>query len=98
MLVDGIDFGLGPAASVTAPRFGTAHHLGSFRQTPPRLGSLMLSKEIGEAAGADLEARGHRVEFVSKPLWAPSVVAIDPETRALQAAGDPLAGRHSLAI
>src|SRR6185436_3824275 len=40
MLLDVIDFGMTPAEAVTVPRFGTNHHLGSFRQTKPDLGSL----------------------------------------------------------
>src|SRR5207237_6699191 len=42
MVLDALDFGLSPAESVTAPRFGTNHFVGSFRQAPPALGSLLL--------------------------------------------------------
>src|SRR5262249_1860714 len=47
LLLNCIDFGLSPAEAVTAPRFGTNHHLGSFRQTPPQLGSLLIYEEVG---------------------------------------------------
>src|SRR5439155_17055385 len=43
LLVSAIDFGMSPADAVTAPRLGTKHHPGSFRQAPPELGSLTLS-------------------------------------------------------
>src|SRR5262249_44860373 len=39
LLLNVIDFGMSPADAVSAPRFGTEHHLGSFRQKAPVLGS-----------------------------------------------------------
>src|SRR5207248_1860529 len=61
LLLDFIDFGLSPEEAVVAPRFGTNHHLGSFRQTAPVLGSLLLYPEVGDNTFRDLEARGHKV-------------------------------------
>jgi gamma-glutamyltranspeptidase/glutathione hydrolase len=95
MVLDAIDFGLAPAESVTAVRFGTDHFVGSFRQTPPRLGSLSIYEDAGEAVIAGLKALGHQVTPVRGPLWAPSVLAIDPGSGVIQAAGDPRAGRHA---
>ena len=56
LLLDLIDFGLTPAEAVTAPRFLTEHFLGSFRQTPPKLGSLEINPEVGEDVLAELRA------------------------------------------
>jgi gamma-glutamyltranspeptidase/glutathione hydrolase len=95
MLLDAVDFGLSPAECVTAPRFGTNHHVGSFRQTPPALGSLLLYPEFGEATIHDLEARGHKVTVRKAPLWSPTVLSIDPATGLIRAAGDPKARRHA---
>jgi gamma-glutamyltranspeptidase/glutathione hydrolase len=95
MVLDHIDFGLSPAESVTAVRFGTGHFLGSFRQTPPKLGSLMIYEAAGESLISELKARGHRVEVAREPLWNPCVLSIDPATGAIRAAGDPKAGRHA---
>ncbi len=95
MVLDAIDFGLAPEESVTAVRFGTDHFVGSFRQTPPRLGSLSIHEDAGEAVISGLKALGHQVTAVRGPLWAPSVMAIDPATGMKQAAGDPRAGRHA---
>ena len=72
LLLDVIDFGLEPARAVTAPRFGTNHHLGSFRQKPPELGSLLLYPEVGDNTFRDLEARGHKLTPRRPPLWAPT--------------------------
>jgi gamma-glutamyltranspeptidase/glutathione hydrolase len=97
MLLDVIDFGLSPAEAVTAPRFGTNHFLGSFRQTKPDLGSLRINPEVGDDTLADLGRRGHRVRIHKGALWAPSVLTIDPKSRVIHGAGDPKAGRHAAA-
>jgi gamma-glutamyltranspeptidase/glutathione hydrolase len=97
MVLDSIDFGLAPREAVTAIRFGTNHLIGSFGQTPPDLGSLLVYPEIGADTIADLEARGHKVQSRRAPLWNPSVLAIDPATKHIDAAGDPKAGRHAFA-
>jgi len=97
MMINCLDFGMSPAEAVTAPRFGTNHHLGSFRQTPPGLGSLLIYADAGEDTIQDLQSRGHKVTVRRPPLWSPCVLAIDPKTGALRGAGDPRAGRHAVA-
>jgi gamma-glutamyltranspeptidase/glutathione hydrolase len=97
VLLNLIDFLLSPAEAVTAPRFGTNHFVGSFRQTPPSLGSLLLDPAVGEATIQELKARGHRVTLRKPPLWAPTALRIDPVSGAIEAAGDPKAGRHAAA-
>jgi gamma-glutamyltranspeptidase/glutathione hydrolase len=94
LLTDLIDFGLTPEKSVTAPRFGTDHHFGSFRQKAPVLGDLQLNPQFPKEVGRNLEERGHKV--VSKrPADAPVVIRIEDGT--FQAAGDPRARRHAAA-
>jgi gamma-glutamyltranspeptidase/glutathione hydrolase len=95
MLLDCLDFGLSPAEAVRSPRFGTNHLLGSFRQTPPTLGSLLINPAVGEETIRDLRARGHKVTIRKGPLWSPTVVSVDPATGLIRAAGDPRAGRHT---
>src|SRR5205823_14777570 len=97
LLIDALDFGLRPADAVTAPRFGTNHHLGSFRQKAPELGSLLLNDEMAAETVKELRARGHKVTMKKGALWAPSMLRFDPETGQIQAAGDPKAGRHAAA-
>jgi gamma-glutamyltranspeptidase/glutathione hydrolase len=96
LLVNSIDFGLSPADAVTAPRFGTNHHLGSFRQNAPQLGSLLLHPDLGQAAATALTERGHKVT-VRRPSEAPVLLTLDPQTGMLRAAGDPKARRHAAA-
>ena len=97
MVLDAIDFGLSPAESVSAVRFGTNHHVGSFGQTPPQLGSLLIYPTAGDQTIAALKAKGHHVSTSGPPLWAPCVLAIDPASGHKQAAGDAAAGRHAAA-
>jgi gamma-glutamyltranspeptidase/glutathione hydrolase len=97
VLLNSIDFGLSAADAVTAPRFGTNHHLGSFRQTPPQLGSLLLYQDFDRETVKELEARGHKVSLRKPPLWSPSVLRLDPKTGMIHAAGDPRARRHAAA-
>jgi gamma-glutamyltranspeptidase/glutathione hydrolase len=98
LLVNEIDFGLEPAASVVAPRFMTDHFIGSFRQTPPALGRLRINPELGTSVLNALKARGHILSVNTGSLGAaPSVISIDPASGRMRAAGDPRAGRHALA-
>jgi gamma-glutamyltranspeptidase/glutathione hydrolase len=97
MLLDVLDFGMSPADAVRAPRFGTNHKVGSFRQAPPALGSLLINPDVGESVITQLTARGHKVVARKGPLWAPCVLSIDPNTRMQHGAGDPRAGRHAAA-
>jgi gamma-glutamyltranspeptidase / glutathione hydrolase len=97
LLLNAIDFGMGPRQAVTAPRFGTNHHLGSFRQKAPELGSLLLYPEIGDKTTKELKGRGHKVTISKRALWAPVMLRIDPKTGVIEAAGDPRARRHAAA-
>ena len=97
LLVNHIDFGLDPASSVVSPRFMTDHLINSFRQTPPALGKLRINPEVGTKTLDQLKDRGHILNISSGPLAAaPSMIAIEPGTGKLRAAGDPRAGRHSM--
>jgi gamma-glutamyltranspeptidase / glutathione hydrolase len=98
LLLNVIDFGMSPAEAVTAPRFGTNHLLGSFRQTAPDLGSLLLNAEVGAAVIQNLKDRGHKVTIKRNALWAPVLLRIDALTGVVEAAGDPRTKRHAAAF
>jgi gamma-glutamyltranspeptidase / glutathione hydrolase len=95
LVINAIDFGMAPAEAVTAPRFGTNHHLGSFRQAAPELGSLSLANGHESGLVKQLEAFGHKVKVSKGSLWAPVMLRIDPKTGMKDAAGDPQARRHA---
>ncbi len=97
LLLDWIEFGLGPADAVTAPRFITNHYVGSFNQTPPQLGSLLVEESLGKETIDALSARGHRIQCGKPPFGSPVMLVVDPVTGRKQAAGDPKAGRHARA-
>ncbi len=97
LLLSHIEFGMAPAEAVTAPRFVTAHHVGSFNQPPPQLGSLSVYEAFGEETIEALKARGHRVKVGRPPFAHPVMLTIDPATGRKQAAGDPKARRHARA-
>jgi gamma-glutamyltranspeptidase/glutathione hydrolase len=97
MLLATIDFARSPAQAVTLPRYSTAHHIGSFSQPPPKLGSLAINPEAGVEVIARLKALGHDVTESTGPIGHPCVLRIDPVTGRKEAAGDPRAKRHARA-
>ena len=97
MVLNQIEFGLSPAESTTAVRFGTNHHVGSFGQTPPALGSLSIHADADEATIRALRQRGHTVQSSAGALWAPSIIRIGSDGR-LEAAGDARARRLAAAV
>jgi gamma-glutamyltranspeptidase/glutathione hydrolase len=99
LVLNQIDFDLAPEASVTAPRFMSDHFISSFRQAKPDLGGLRINPAIGQATLDELARRGHRLKLSPSVLSAaPSVIARDPATGLLRAAGDPRARRHAGAL
>ena len=97
MVMNYVDFGMAADESVAADRFGTDHHIGSFGQTPPSLGSLSINPGAGEATMKVLAERGHKVRVSNGPLWSPCVLQRNEAGRFFSA-GDPRAGRHAAAV
>ncbi|MFO0867625.1 MAG: gamma-glutamyltransferase [Pirellulales bacterium] len=97
LLLACLDFHRSPAEAVTLPRFSTAHHIGSFSQPPPQLGSLTVNPEVTETTLERLRQLGHQVTVSPGPIGHPSVLRIDPATGRKEAAGDPRTKRHARA-
>ncbi|MFO0953702.1 MAG: gamma-glutamyltransferase [Isosphaeraceae bacterium] len=96
LVANHVDFGLSPSDSVLAPRWMSDHFVGSFRQAPPKLGSLRINPSYGASVLSDLTARGHKLSPAENSLGAAATaISVDPSTRVLRAAGDPRAGRHA---
>lgn len=95
MILNHIDHGLAPDASVTAPRFQTHHYVGSFGQSEPALGSLFIQEEFSLGTLSELRARGHDLNVARPPVWWPCVLSLDGPRK--HAAGDPAARRHAAA-
>ena len=103
-LLHNIEFGLMPEKAVTAARFSTGHHQGSFDPNPNRkqatgpLASLTIHEDVGEDVIEELKKRGHNVNTTTGPIAYPVMIYKDPKTKMIYAAGDPRAGRHAGAI
>jgi len=98
LLLWSIEFGAMPAAAVTAPRFATGHHVGSFSQTRPRLASLRVHSGVAKEVIDALTGRGHKVSVARGAIAQPVMLYIDPKSRTIHAAGDPSARRHAGAL
>jgi gamma-glutamyltranspeptidase / glutathione hydrolase len=104
LLLGAIEFGMLPAAAVTAPRFATAHHQDSFDPNPDRTrtfkgpGSLTVSDTVDEGIREELSQRGHELEVKTAPIALPVMITIDQQSGVLHAAGDPKASRHAAGL
>lgn len=85
-------FGMDPQAAVEAPRFASYSWPASAIPHSYHPGRLNLEADIGDAVGADLAGRGHRIEWWPPRKWsAGSVcsVGIDMATGLRYGAADP---------
>ena len=104
VLLNFLEFGMTPAAAVTAPRFNTFHHENSFKPDADRadarepLCSLHAHTGIDRAVRDELTARGHNVTTTDGPIATPVMLHVDGRTGMIHAAGDPAAARHAAAI
>ncbi len=96
MVMNYVDHGLAPQASVVGARFISKHRIGSFGQTAPEPGRLLINPGAGEPTIAALRARGHDVSVTRHLLGNPCVLLRD-ESGELHAAGVARGGRHAAA-
>ena len=66
-----IEFGALPEAAVTASRFATGHHVGSFSQQTPKLGSLRVHSGVKKEVTDALAKRGHKISVSRGGIAAP---------------------------
>jgi gamma-glutamyltranspeptidase/glutathione hydrolase len=92
VILNYVEFGMGPEEAFKAPRFSTEHFISSFGQERARLGSLSVPKSLPEDVQADLRARGHVVTIGSESVGGVALIGIDPKTRQATAVG-PAAGK-----
>lgn len=104
LLLNFIEFGMTPAAAVTAPRFATEHHQDSFDPNPVREqtfgqpGSLTISDQIAPNVRSALAQRGHQVVAKAGPIATPVMLYADAASGLYYAAGDPATGRHAAGL
>jgi len=92
VILNHVEFGLSPEEAFKAPRFSTAHFIGSFSQSRARLGSLSVPKTLPEEVQADLRARGHVVTIGRGAVGGVALIGIAPKTKQATAVG-PAAGK-----
>jgi gamma-glutamyltranspeptidase/glutathione hydrolase len=99
VLLNFVEFGMAPEQAVTAPRFVTAHHQGSFDPNPDRqaafkeAGSLTIHEDVPSPVREELARRGHKVVASPTGFASPVMIHIDGQT--FHAAGDPSTRRHA---
>jgi gamma-glutamyltranspeptidase / glutathione hydrolase len=87
LFLNAIEFGFSPAEAVAKPRFYTDHYIGSFGQTPPKLGNLRLTPGL-EAAMDPLAALGHKVSIDPALGICCPVMLAGTQEEGFRAAGD----------
>jgi len=92
VIVNYVDFGMGPVEAFKAPRFSTEHFVGSFGQDRPRFGSLSVPNTLPEKVQAELRARGHVVTVSREGVGGVGLIGIDPKIKQATAVG-PAAGK-----
>ena len=103
LLLGCIDFGMMPAADVTAPRFATDSYQDSFNPSAKRettivsLGLLTVNDTVSERTRDELARRGHRLKVTAGAVAAPVMLYLEPAGGMVFAAGDPAAGQHAAA-
>ncbi len=103
-LLNHIEFGMMPEDAVTAGRFSTPHHQGSFNPNPERektlgtLAGLTVDDRIKTGVKEELAKLGHKIATTTGPIAHPVMIYLDPDTGIIRAAGDPRARRHAAAL
>jgi len=87
VILDYVDFGMGPEEAFKAPRFSTTHFISSFGQDRANLGSLSVPNTLTEEVRADLRARGHVVTSSGAGVGGVALIGIDPTTGLATAVG-----------
>lgn len=98
--INALVFGMDMQEAVEAPRFATYSFPSSFAPNDYFPGLLMLEEAIGEQTGADLAARGHKVDWWKGLSWkAGGVCAVqvtETDGHRLQAGADPRRAAHAM--
>ncbi|MGB2668148.1 MAG: gamma-glutamyltransferase [Candidatus Acidiferrum sp.] len=77
LILDYIEFSMQSATAVSTPRFATAHHISSFGQEGPKLGSLQVNRDVPEETLKELEHRGHKVQLTSGEIGGAAMIWCD---------------------
>lgn len=77
IILNHVDFDMGPEEAYGAPRFSTSHFISSFGQGRARLGSLTVPNSLPEEVHADLRERGHVLTLNRGRVGGVALIGID---------------------
>jgi gamma-glutamyltranspeptidase/glutathione hydrolase len=66
LMMNVIEYGMNAQAAIENPRYQTRHLVASLDEHAWSVGNLMLDERIPQSVAADLAARGHKVEIMSR--------------------------------
>jgi gamma-glutamyltranspeptidase/glutathione hydrolase len=92
VFVNATCFGMDIQAAIEAPRFATYSFPSSFAPYDYFPGLLMLEGRLPEETGAELSARGHKVDWWPEWTWKAGgvcAIQVDPDGGVLHAGADP---------
>ncbi|HKX32730.1 MAG TPA: gamma-glutamyltransferase family protein [Blastocatellia bacterium] len=98
VLLNVIEFGMGPQEAVEAPRFETLHLVSSFDDHKFNPGVLQVEARVKPAVIEELKSRGHKVEMKGDygSGSAPTIIIYDPQSRVIQGGADVRRGRYAI--
>jgi gamma-glutamyltranspeptidase/glutathione hydrolase len=92
VILNYVEFGMGPEEAFKSPRFSTDHFISSFGQDRAKLGSLSVPGSLPENVQDELRSRGHAVTIGGESVGGVALIGIDPKTKQATAVG-PAAGK-----
>jgi gamma-glutamyltranspeptidase/glutathione hydrolase len=92
LILDYVEFGMLPEQAVSAPRFATTHHTGSFGQDKPRLGRLQVNVRVDESVREELKKREHVLTTTRGGVGGVNMLFLDPKSHIAFGAG-PAVGK-----
>jgi gamma-glutamyltranspeptidase/glutathione hydrolase len=98
LMMNVMDYGMNAQAAIENPRYQTRHLVASLDEHAWSVGNLMLDERIPQSVAADLAARGHKVEIMSRYNngAAPVMIRLMPGG-IIEAGADPFYGRSARA-
>lgn len=96
IMLDALEYNLNAQNAIEAPRFQTRHLVSSFDNHAWNIGDLMLDERIPQNVAAELAAKGHKVQYMSRYNngAAPVLIKLLP-TGVIEAGADPFYNRSA---
>jgi gamma-glutamyltranspeptidase/glutathione hydrolase len=96
IMLDALEYNLNAQNAIEAPRFQTRHLVSSFDNHAWNIGDLMLDERIPQNVAAELAAKGHKVQYMSRYNngAAPVLLKLLP-TGVIEAGADPFYNRSA---